>query len=585
LTLAACPRDNARLLLEALMRTLPIGLLAVACALAAGPAGAATFVVDSTADAVDASPGEGVCATDLGDCTLRAAVMETNALAGEDHIDLPAGIYTLAIPGDAENDSASGDLDVVDELTIQGDAMNETVIDAAGLDRGIDVIFHLPADDETPNGVTIRDLTVRGGFVGQTSDDFGNGGGGIRGHVENFYSHLTLDRVAVRDNFATWGGGGLSCGGQGTCRMNDGVVSGNETAGWGGGGILGPYFSTVSIDGTEITGNIARHGAGILKAEFGNLEVRNARIATNVGDSALFVEGVVSVTDSVLENNQATGIVNGITHTLLIARTTIRGNVGANGGGAHLTFTETGARIHDSAIYDNESLGDGGGILIGPNPLLELRNTTVSGNRAAGVGGGIAAFAGFDLIRRYGVSLDQMTITRNYAPHGAGIWFGPASPGIYSSANSIVAQNHGGDCGVSGDSVQVMSGGYNLIGDASGCDWTPAAGDQFGTAAAPIEAMLGPLSWWSGPTLMHAPLPGSPAIDAGNPAAPSETGPACRTTDQRGVARPIDGDGVGGARCDIGAMEAPWPRPTACGLGAELVLVLGALRAWSHRRA
>ncbi len=45
-----------------------------------------TFVVTSTADTVDASPGNGTCADSLGRCTLRAAMTEANYLAGEDLI-------------------------------------------------------------------------------------------------------------------------------------------------------------------------------------------------------------------------------------------------------------------------------------------------------------------------------------------------------------------------------------------------------------------------------------------------------------------------------------------------------------------
>ena len=48
----------------------------------------------------------------------------------------------------------------------------------------------------------------------------------------------------------------------------------------------------------------------------------------------------------------------------------------------------------------------------------------------------------------------------------------------------------------------------------------------------------------------HALLPGSPAIDAANPAVPGSSSNACEATDQRGVARPQ------GTRCDIGAFES-----------------------------
>ena len=93
----------------------------------------AIFAVDSVADLVDASPGDGTCADAGGDCTLRAAIMEANALAGADEIDVPAGGYLLNLAGTCEDLSATGDLDITDDLTIRGagsgsDTLQDTIL-------------------------------------------------------------------------------------------------------------------------------------------------------------------------------------------------------------------------------------------------------------------------------------------------------------------------------------------------------------------------------------------------------------------------------------------------------------------------
>ena len=126
------------------------------CGLFAGlsilaPVFSAEFVVDSTADAIDIDPGDGVCATAEAECTLRAAVMEANALAGADVIDLtaindPASPILLTLEGVDENwvetgpgveepclaeilpEAAIGDLDITDDLEIFGAGPALTVI-------------------------------------------------------------------------------------------------------------------------------------------------------------------------------------------------------------------------------------------------------------------------------------------------------------------------------------------------------------------------------------------------------------------------------------------------------------------------
>ncbi len=85
---------------------------------------ATTLVVNSTVDAPDAVPGDGMCATLSGLCTLRAAIMEANMLPGADTITLPAGIYTLA--------DTTNLLQIGGELTIVGAGAANTVVDGSG---------------------------------------------------------------------------------------------------------------------------------------------------------------------------------------------------------------------------------------------------------------------------------------------------------------------------------------------------------------------------------------------------------------------------------------------------------------------
>src|SRR5439155_22233245 len=89
----------------------------------------------------------------------------------------------------------------------------------------------------------------------------------------------------------------------------------------------------------------------------------------------------------------------------------------------------------------------------------------------------------------------------------------------------------------------ITSAGHNLSSDGS-CGLAGAGDLQ------KVDPKLGELADNGGPTQTHALLAGSPAIDAGDNA-------SCPGTDQRGTARPVDGNSDGVAVCDIGAFEAP----------------------------
>jgi hypothetical protein len=211
--------------------------------------------------------------------------------------------------------------------------------------------------------------------------------------------------------------------------------------------------------------------------------------------------------------------------------------VGGGGGGGIDNSTGT-LIMNNSLVSGNKLLGgfSGPGIYSGPGTVI-LNNSTVTGN-TGGDGAGISTFLGK-------ITLRNSTITFNETS-------GVDSDGTLTIQNTILAGNGGGgDCINEGS---VVSLGYNLIGNGTSCPFTPAAGDQVGTRTQPIGARLAPLQDNGGPTLTHALMTSSPAIDAGNPAVPGSGGAACLATDQRGVSRPVAG------RCDIGAYEGsvPW---------------------------
>jgi CSLREA domain-containing protein len=188
-----------------------LSALGIALAFMAGgappAAHGASFTVNSTADTVDATPGDGACADATGACTLRAAVMETNALAGADTVSVPAGTYLLTLLQTGESFVAS--LDITDELTLNGSGARTTVVDGGKQGRVFDVLLR-PIPDPYPDVVfEVTDLAIRNGVP--TGPDFG--GGGIRvvpkGYVQMKRVSMTGNGSADRPGGAIYNGGSL----------------------------------------------------------------------------------------------------------------------------------------------------------------------------------------------------------------------------------------------------------------------------------------------------------------------------------------------------------------------------------------
>jgi CSLREA domain-containing protein len=191
--------------------------LAVALALAALPAlnpdlasaqaGAQTYTVNSPADGSDTNPGDGTCRSFGGQCTLRAAIEESNAHPGLDTIKILPGTYELEIPTINEDSDSSGDFDIRDSVAIVGTAA--TGVDATIIDggfppdgspieqRGMDRLFEI---HPTALHVTFSKLTMREGF----SDDAGAA-------IQNWSpGRVRVEDSRLIDNLASKTGGGIN---------------------------------------------------------------------------------------------------------------------------------------------------------------------------------------------------------------------------------------------------------------------------------------------------------------------------------------------------------------------------------------
>jgi hypothetical protein len=197
----------------------------------------------------------------------------------------------------------------------------------------------------------------------------------------------------------------------------------------------------------------------------------------------------------------------------------------ANGGGA---FTVGSFAMSNSTIAYNRAGNAGGGILVG-GPVTNIDNSTISHNAAATAGGGMMVDGGV-------LSLSYVTVAENTAgTAGGGI--ADFNAGTITVRNSILINATGGNCSITNSTIGAAPPDLDSDGTC------PFAGLKN------LDPQLGPLQDNGGPTLTHALLFGSPAIDA-------VALPDCTTTlDQRLVIRPVDGDGDGNADCDLGSYE------------------------------
>jgi CSLREA domain-containing protein len=462
------------------LRALALGSALASTVLLSAPVGGGSgFVVDSEADAVDAQPGDGVCATEAGECTLRAAIQEANASGQPTRIDVPAGLYVLSLEGRGEDMSATGDLDLTGwQIIIEGAGADETVIDGSGLDS----VFHVgPETYAQVSDIAIQNgesrpgagggLTVKGGlFLSDclVQDNFtaGDGGGALVSGI------IALDNCEFRANMADRHGGAIATvpdrfGDRYVIAQNSRFIQNSARRSGGGiylregyleatltsfeansasddGGAIYADTSDASLSATDVVGNVAERNGGGIASKGSPWVVVDSSINDNraTRGGGIFAESYFfDLVESELRGNEASESGGGAYFADEPAAeedawfegyldgTTVAGNVGGLGGGVYLA----GSLLYVYGGSISENMGHSGGGIYAERGEVLLDEAAVTSNGAAKFGGG--------LMSNDYVELWASTIDGNSAPRGGGISI--SGTGSLSVLFSTVSNNEG----------------------------------------------------------------------------------------------------------------------------------------------
>jgi CSLREA domain-containing protein len=509
---------------------------------------AATFNVNSMADEPDLNP-DGVCQTAQGECTLRAAIQESNSEAGPDTINLPAGLYLLDRDG-IDDVALVGDLDVTDTAEVVGAGPDQTDIEAT--QRAFQV--------RGGGDLTLRDLTLRG--VDELADFVQSGCLDVFAEdASALADNVRFERVDGQTGaFCISVSAGSFVAENSTFNLTGGFTAKLSTSG------LGPASVTIrdSVVNQQTGAREFMRTSPLNLDVNQDLDVTIERTtfagltpAATGGSTLSFVckDGTqrrLSITGSSFEALLGPGpnprtvitVLNRPSNfdcDVLIRESEfvdndraldIRGQDGA--------ISAITAIVEDSTFSGNYTaitVGPPGSQQFDPRDRLTLRNVTISDNADFGVRTFNNAFA--------------FIYNSTFAGNGTAL----SNEGIndFFLDNTILADSTVSDC--EGDFI----GSFNLI-ENGNC--TQVNG-QVGTIITGVDPVLGALADNGGPVATHALLAGSPAIDAGNPNVPfaESFGQACEPFDARGVIRPQDNSDDGSLICDMGTFEAEGTAP------------------------
>jgi CSLREA domain-containing protein len=213
-----------------------------------------------------------------GKCTLREAIVAANknapsgnkkgectAGSGADIIEIPAGMLVVLTRTDngSEDSSATGDLDIIGDLTIKATGPGVVIRGASGY---TDHIIQVHTGNATISGLTIM-----------------GGASGVDGGAIHNKAALTVENTTITGNAASGKGGGIYNSTTGMLTVRNSTISGNSSL-MSGGGLYNE--GTVNLNNLTITANQASLGGGGIAAQVGTLVIWNSIIAGNIATNA-----------------------------------------------------------------------------------------------------------------------------------------------------------------------------------------------------------------------------------------------------------------------------------------------------------
>ncbi len=271
-----------------------------------------------------------------GGGSLRAAIVEANALPGPDTINFAADVH-----GTITLSSVLPDLST--DITIDGPGASVLTV-AHGAYPSVPQfgIFTVATGAE----VALSGLSIVGGL--------GQFAGGAGGGIKNAGSLTVADSILSRNSASI--GGGID--NTGTLTVTHSTISGNS-GGTGGAGI--ENGGTMTVVDSNISDNLASsRGAGIenrgtMTVADSNISDNSVILIKNVGGGGIFNAGTMSIVNSTFNGNSAAGLLalGGAIHneaTMSITNSTLSGNSAREGGGIYNVGT---LRVATSILASN----------------------------------------------------------------------------------------------------------------------------------------------------------------------------------------------------------------------------------------